>query len=96
MSAYAASSGFTVDAYFAWSLMDNYEWAGGFTTRFSITYVDYNSQAQRPKLSAAWLAAHATCLASPPTDGRPLPPCDPALLAQARWPIYTASGLFVV
>ncbi|KAL3522193.1 hypothetical protein ACH5RR_015027 [Cinchona calisaya] len=46
-----------VQGYFVWSLLDNFEWKRGFTSRFGITYVDYDSEKQErhPKLSAAWL-----------------------------------------
>ncbi|KAL3522201.1 hypothetical protein ACH5RR_015035 [Cinchona calisaya] len=45
-----------VKGYFVWSLLDNFEWKAGFTSRFGITYVDYDSEKQErhPKLSAAW------------------------------------------
>ncbi|KAL3522200.1 hypothetical protein ACH5RR_015034 [Cinchona calisaya] len=45
-----------VQGYFVWSLLDNFEWKAGFTSRFGITYVDYDSEKQErhPKLSAAW------------------------------------------
>jgi len=80
----AHANGAKVGAYFAWSLMDNYEWADGFSTRFGLTYVDYSTMVRTPKLSAAWFKKHVTPLASLPTDGQPLPPCDPALLAEAK------------
>lgn len=42
-----------VRGYMAWSLLDNFEWAEGFETRFGVTYVDYeNGQRRIPKKSA--------------------------------------------
>ena len=34
--------GVPLDGYFAWSLLDNFEWADGYNFRFGITYVDYS------------------------------------------------------
>ena len=46
--------------YFAWSLLDNYEWAFGYSKRFGIVHVDYESMARTPKQSwHAWRAALA-------------------------------------
>jgi beta-glucosidase len=37
--------------YFAWSLLDNFEWAEGYAKRFGIVYVDYETFERTPKLS---------------------------------------------
>ncbi|ASW57529.1 GH1 family beta-glucosidase [Plantactinospora sp. KBS50] len=52
----AISAGVPLRGYFLWSLLDNFEWAWGYTKRFGITYVDYESQRRIPKSSARWYA----------------------------------------
>lgn len=43
-----------VEAYFVWSLMDNFEWAKGYTERFGLIHVDYETQVRTMKDSAWW------------------------------------------
>jgi beta-glucosidase len=52
----AADEGYPVKGYFLWSLMDNFEWACGYTRRFGICYVDYETLERIPKLSARFYA----------------------------------------
>ena len=40
--------------YFVWSLLDNVEWAEGYSKRFGIVYVDFPTQRRLPKDSALW------------------------------------------
>ena len=46
--------GADIRGYFAWSLMDNFEWAYGYDKRFGIVRVDYDTQERTPKQSALW------------------------------------------
>jgi len=53
----AIAAGVDVRGYFAWSLMDNFEWAFGYERRFGIVHVDYATQVRTPKHSAHALKA---------------------------------------
>jgi beta-glucosidase len=49
--------GVPLRGYFAWSLMDNFEWALGYGKRFGLVRVDYDTLERTPKRSAEWYAA---------------------------------------
>lgn len=52
----AVAAGIPLRGYFLWSLMDNFEWSWGYSKRFGIIQVDYESQARTPRASAHWYA----------------------------------------
>lgn len=55
--------GVPVKGYFVWSFLDNFEWSFGYSKRFGIIHVDYQTQKRTPKASAKWyskaIAAHS-------------------------------------
>ena len=52
----AITAGADVRGYFCWSLLDNFEWAEGYSQRFGLVWVDYATQRRIPKDSADWFA----------------------------------------
>ncbi len=53
-AAEALEAGVPLTGYYVWSLLDNYEWSLGYTRRFGVVYVDYETQQRTPKDSAKW------------------------------------------
>jgi beta-glucosidase len=56
---HAVDDGVPVNGYFAWSLMDNFEWSHGYSKRFGLYYVDYDTQNRYLKDSGAYYASLA-------------------------------------
>ena len=50
----AMEHGVPVNGYFVWSLLDNFEWAYGYSQRFGIVYIDYETLERVPKASYGW------------------------------------------
>jgi beta-glucosidase len=63
----AIADGVDLRGYFVWSLMDNFEWSFGYSKRFGLIYVDYETLERTPKDSARWFA-RVTRANSPPAS----------------------------
>src|SRR4029453_6758897 len=50
----AVEDGVDVRRYYAWSLLDNFEWEHGYAKRFGIVHADYEPQRRTPKRSGLW------------------------------------------
>jgi beta-glucosidase len=68
----AVDQGVDIRGYFVWSLLDNFEWAAGYSKRFGIYYVDYETQARILKRSGFWFKHLASALQRHPTPAQPV------------------------
>ena len=64
----AIAAGADVRGYFLWSLLDNFEWALGYSKRFGIVHVDYATQERTIKNSGHWYARVAAARALPTSE----------------------------
>ena len=65
----ALEAGVDVRGYFVWSLLDNFEWADGYSKRFGLVFVDYATQRRTLKDSALWYQSF--CSAARAVTSRP-------------------------
>jgi len=65
-AARAIGEGVDLRGYYAWSLLDNFEWARGMTQRWGLVHVDFDTQQRTPKDSAGWYSGVITANAVAP------------------------------
>ena len=65
----AKEEGVPIKGYFVWSFLDNFEWALGYSKRFGIVYVDYETQERTVKDSGKWYSSLARTGYHPKTEG---------------------------
>ena len=63
----AYRQGVPLEGYFVWSLLDNFEWAQGYSKRFGIVYVDYPTQRRIVKDSGRWYSEFVRAASKRPT-----------------------------
>ena len=91
----AMNDGADLRGYFVWSLLDNFEWANGYSKRFGLIFVDYATQQRTVKDSGKWYAqviARNGVDPSPPSesDGRAGTFDHVTWLGSRRWSATTA------
>nr|CAB3485116.1 unnamed protein product [Digitaria exilis] len=56
----AVRNGANVRGYFAWTLLDNFEWTFGYSVRYGLYHVDFDTQERTPRMSARWYRSFLT------------------------------------
>ncbi|WP_184584198.1 GH1 family beta-glucosidase [Lipingzhangella halophila] len=64
----ALAAGAPIKGFFVWTLLDNFEWAYGYSERFGIVYVNYETQTRTVKDSGRWYGELAATGSLPPTE----------------------------
>jgi len=93
-AAVAALEGVNLQGYYVWSLLDNFEWADGYSKRFGIVHVDFDGNQDRtPKTSYYWLKRLLSTLGkASPNHGKYKEGSAAAALPAALAPLPAAAG----